>query len=279
VDYTIAPSLGLDADWIKALEGSSAVIHTAARVHVMRERLGDALSEYRRINVEGTLSIARQAAQAGVKRFVFLSSVKVNGEETRLGNPFTEKDTPAPKDPYGQSKLEAELGLQAIANKTGMELVILRPTMIYGPGVKGNFSQMIRIVRLGIPLPLLAVNNRRSMIGLKNCVDFIICAATHKNASGKIFLMSDGEDMSTPDLFMRVGRAMKRSTYLFSFPPWMLTLGASLLNQGKLSTRLINSLQVDIRRARTDLNWAPVRSIDDELLALIEFQRHLMAPH
>ena len=275
VDYAIAPKLERDADWSAALDGVSTVIHTAAGVHIMRERSNDALSDYRSVNVEGTLSLARQAAKIGVKRFVFLSSIKVNGEETKPGKPYTEYDTPAPKDAYGQSKLEAELGLHDIANQTGMEIVILRPTLIYGPGVKGNFARLIKIITLGIPLPLKSIDNRRSMISLKNCVDLIICAAKHDKAAGQTFLMSDGEDLSTPDLIKLLGWAMQKPVRLFAFPPSIMSFGAALINQRGIAQRLIGNLQVDISRARQDLNWTPVQSVKEGLIATVQSTQHI----
>jgi nucleoside-diphosphate-sugar epimerase len=235
----------------------------------MRDRSTDPLSEYRRVNVEGTLSLAEQAAKAGVKRFVFLSSIKVNGEETEPGRPFTEADAPAPKDAYGVSKLEAELGLKQLAMKTGMEVVILRPTMVYGRGVKGNFARMMRVVSMGIPLPLRSVNNRRSMISLKNGVDLILCAAQHEKAAGNTYLMSDGDDLSTPELLRRLGAAMDKPPRLYPFPPTIMELGADLLKQRDIAQRLIGSLQVDISRARLDLNWSPIQSVDEGLRAAV----------
>ena len=270
VDYTIAPTLGRDADWSAALKGVSTVIHTAARVHIMRERSHDALSVYRTVNVEGTLSLARQAAKAGVKRFVFLSSIKVNGEETKPSQPYTEQDTPAPKDAYGQSKLEAEIGLHDIANQTGMEIVILRPTMIYGRGVKGNFARLIKIIALGIPLPLKSIDNRRSMISLKYCIDLIICAAKHDKAAGQTFLMSDGEDLSTPNLIKLLGWAMHKPVRLFAFPPAIMSFGAALINQRDIAQRLMGSLQVDISRARQELNWVPVQLVKEGFKAAVQ---------
>ena len=270
VDYAIAPKLERDADWSAALDGVSTVIHTAARVHIMRERSNDALSDYRSVNVEGTLSLARQAAKIGVKRFVFLSSIKVNSEETKPGKPYTEYDTPAPKDAYGQSKLEAELGLHDIANQTGMEIVILRPTMIYGLGVKGNFARLIKLIALGIPLPLKSVDNRRSMISLKNCVDLIICAAKHDKAAGQTFLMSDGEDLSTPNLIKLLGWAMHKPVRLFAFPPSIMSFSAAVISQRDIAQRLIGNLQVDISRARQDLNWTPVQSVKEGLIATVQ---------
>jgi len=265
INYTIAPRLGRDADWAVSLSGVSTIIHAAARVHAMGDQSGDALTEYRRVNVDGTLSLAEQAARAGVRRFVFLSSIKVNGEETKPGQPYTEADDPAPKDAYGQSKLEAELGLRDISNKTGMEIVILRPPMIYGPGVKGNFARLIKLAELGLPLPFGAVNNQRSMIGLKNCIDLIICAAIHEKASGNVFLMSDGYDLSTTELLKLMCKTMKRPSRLYPLPTSVLYFAAKCINQDAAAQRLLCSLQVDIGVTRKKLNWSPIQSIEDGL--------------
>lgn len=265
INYTIAPRLGRDADWADSLPGVSTIIHTAARVHIMGDQSRDALTEYRRVNVEGTLSLAEQAARAGVGRFVFLSSIKVNGEETKPGQPYTEADDPAPKDAYGQSKLEAELGLRDISNKTGIEIVILRPPMIYGLGVKGNFARLIKLAELGLPLPFGAVNNQRSMIGLKNCIDLIICAAIHENASGNIFLMSDGYDLSTTELLRLLCKTMKKPSRLYPLPAPVLHFAAKFINQDAAAQRLLCNLQVDIGETIKKLNWSPIQSIEDGL--------------
>jgi len=239
----------------------------------MGNRATDALSEYRQVNVNGTLSLAEQAAKLGVRRFVFLSSIKVNGEETTIGTPYTEADMPKPIDAYGQSKYEAEVGLHAIAAKTGIELIIMRPTMIYGPNVKGNFARLLRLISLGVPLPFKSVNNRRSMISMKNCIDLIISAALHERSAGKTFLMSDGEDLSTPDLLTRISLVMQVKPRLFSFPPKLISLSAELFNQREISQRLIGSLQVDIGRARQDLNWTPIQSVNEGLSLTVKSLR------
>ena len=198
-------------DWSVALGGVSAVVHCAARVHMMADTAVNPLAEFRRVNVQGTLNLARQAASAGVRRFVFVSSIKVNGESTQLGFPFTADDAPAPLDDYGVSKMEAEQGLCEIALQTGIEVVIIRPPLVYGPGVKANFAAMMRWLRRGVPLPLGAINNQRSLVALDNLVDLIVTCITHPAAANETFLVSDGEDVSTTELLRRMGQAMRPS--------------------------------------------------------------------
>src|SRR5690554_2902252 len=201
---------GLDADteWTSALEDVSAVIHSAARVHVMNENSTDPLAEFRKVNVEGTLNLARQAAAAGVKRFIFISSIKVNGEGTALDQPYTALDRPAPQDPYGVSKMEAEQRLREIAQQTGMEVVIIRPVLVYGPGVKANFRSMMNWLNKGVPLPLGAIHNKRSLVSLDNLVDLIVTCIDHPAAANQTFLVSDGEDLSTTEMLRRMGEAL-----------------------------------------------------------------------
>lgn len=248
-----------------ALVGASAVIHLAARVHVMRDAAQDPLTEYRQANVAGTLSLARAAAASGVRRFVFLSTIKVNGESTPLGQPFHETDQPAPVDPYAISKLEAELELRALAAATGMELVIIRLPLVYGPGVRANFQSLIRIVRRGWPLPLGAVHNLRSLIGVRNLADVIVRCLDHPKAAGETFLVSDGEDLSSPELVRRLARAMNRRSRVVPVPVSLLHAGASLLNKRDLLQRLADSLQVDSSKVRAVLDWAPPHTVDQEL--------------
>lgn len=249
--------------WAQAVAGHKVVIHCAARVHVMDERSTDPLSEFRRINVDGTLSLARQAAAVGVKRFIFLSSIKVNGESTSLGRPFTALDTPAPQDPYGISKLEAELGLLKIGLETGLEIVIIRPVLVYGPGVKANFRSLMRWVHKGLPLPLGAINNQRSVVALDNLVDLIVTCIDHPAAVGQIFLVSDDDDLSTPRMLRCMGRAMDRPVRLIPIPVVWLENCAALLGKRALAQRLCGSLQVDIRHTRETLNWTPPISVDE----------------
>jgi len=251
--------------WQAALNGRHAVVHAAARVHVMEETAGNPLDEFRRVNVQGTLNLAEQAAAAGVGRFVFISSVKVNGEATRPGRPFTADDAPAPLDAYGISKLEAEQGLREIAARTGMEVVIIRPPLVYGPGVRANFAAMMRWLRRGVPLPLGAIHNQRSLVALDNLADLIVTCLTHPAAANQTFLVSDGQDVSTTELLRRMGQAMNRPARLIPVPAGLLTQAAALLDKGDMARRLCGSLQVDIEKTRTLLGWQPPLTLDQGL--------------
>ncbi|HAL39233.1 MAG TPA: NAD-dependent dehydratase [Polaromonas sp.] len=252
-------------DWSVALGGVSAVVHCAARVHVMADTAADPLDEFRRVNVQGTLNLARQAAAAGVRRFVFVSSIKVNGEATQPGSPFTADDAPAPLDAYGVSKMEAEQGLREIALQTGMEVVIIRPPLVYGPGVKANFSAMMRWLKRGVPLPLGAIHNQRSLVALDNLVDLIVTCLTHPAAANQTFLVSDGEDVSTTELLRRMGRAMGRPARLIPVPASWLKLAAAMVGKRDVAQRLCGSLQVDIEKTRRLLGWTPPISMDEGL--------------
>jgi UDP-glucose 4-epimerase len=254
-----------DTDWQAPLKGVDVVIHCAARVHVMNESEADPLAAFRRANVQGTLRLAEQAAQAGVRRFIFLSSIKVNGEGTPPGRPYTAADQPAPQDPYGVSKLEAEQALQALAAKTGMEVVIIRPVLVYGPGVKANFRSMMSWLNKGVPLPLGAITNKRSLVALDNLVDLIVTCIQHRAAANQVFLVSDDEDLSTSDLLRRMAQALGRPARLLPLPMWLLSGTAQLLGKKALSQRLCGSLQVDIEKTRTLLEWTPAISVDGAL--------------
>ena len=252
-------------NWSAALHGADAVVHLAARVHVMRDRSHDPLTEFRRVNTDGTLNLARQAAAAGVRRFVYLSSIKVNGEATHDGCPFTPNDLAAPQDPYGISKHEAEVGLRTIARTTGMQVVIIRPTLVYGAGAKGNFKSLMKLVARGLPLPLASIDNRRSLVGIDNLVDFIITCLEHPAAANETFLVSDGEDLSTPDLIRRMARAMNRPARLLPVPKSVLMAAAAMLGKRDMAQRLCGSLQVDISKSRALLGWNPPMSVDEGL--------------
>lgn len=265
------PSLETGGDWSPLLEGCEAVVHTAARVHVMRDSATDPLHAYREANVAGTLSLARQAATAGVRRFVFISSIKVNGVQTEVGRPFTGDDISAPLDAYGVSKNEAEQGLRALAAKTGMEIVIIRPPLVYGPGVKANFLSMMHWLNRGLPLPLGAVtDNRRSLVALDNLVDLIVTCLDHPVAANETFLVSDGEDLSTADLLRRLARAMGVPARLLPVPVWLLQAGAAALGKRAMMQRLCGSLQVDIAKTRDLLGWRPPVSVDEGLRRAVE---------
>jgi nucleoside-diphosphate-sugar epimerase len=252
-------------DWSIALADVSAIVHCAARVHVMADTAANPLEAFRRVNVQGTLNLARQAAAAGVRRFVFVSSVKVNGESTQLGSPFRADAVPAPLDAYGISKMEAEQGLRGLATQTGMEVVIIRPPLVYGPGVKANFAAMMRWLRRGVPLPLGAIHNQRSLVALDNLVDLIMTCSTHPAAANQTFLVSDGEDVSTTELLRRMGKAMNRPARLIPVPVSFLKLAATMVGKQDVAQRLCGSLQVDIEKTRQLLGWCPPLTLDQGL--------------
>jgi nucleoside-diphosphate-sugar epimerase len=265
----VVPDIRESTNWSSALRGADVVIHTAARSHVMGHKALNPLIEYRQVNVEGTISLARQAAISGVRRFVFLSSVKVNGESTDL-TAFTSNNLPAPKDPYGLSKWEAERGLWEVASKTGMEVVVVRPPLVYGSGVKGNFARLLDWVRSGVPLPLAAVNNRRSLIGLDNLVDLLIRCVDHPKAAGQTLLVSDGQDLSTPELLHMIANAMGRPARLFPVPVPLLRLGGRMLGRSNEVERLVGSLQVDGSATRELLGWTPPVSVEEGIRRMVE---------
>lgn len=261
----VTTDLGSQADWSIALDRVSAVVHCAARVHVMADTAASPLEEFRRVNVLGTLNLARQSAAAGVRRFVFVSSVKVHGELTRAGHPFTADDTPAPLDAYGASKMEAEQGLREISRQTGMEAVVIRPPLVYGPGVKANFATMMRWLQRGVPLPLGAIHNQRSLVALDNLVDLIVTCLMHPAAANQTFLVSDGEDVSTTELLRRMGRAMGHPARLVPVPTSWLQLAAAMGGKRDVVQRLCGSLQVDIEKTRRLLGWQPPITLDQGL--------------
>ncbi len=264
-DLRPSPSLDASTNWAPLLSGCDAVVHAAARVHVMRETSSNPLAEFRKANVLGTLTLARQAAEAGVRRFIFLSSIKVNGEETMPGRAFTAYDDPAPADSYAISKLEAERGLRELSAETGMEVAIIRPPLVYGPGVKANFRSMLRWVNRGIPLPLGAIHNKRSLVALENLIDLIGLCLEHPAASGRVVLAADGEDLSTTELLQRIGRALDKPARLIRVPCVALRVGAAVLGRGEIAQRLCGSLQVDTTGARALLGWTAPVSVDDAM--------------
>ena len=252
-------------NWNAMFDGITTVVHLAARVHVMQDTEVDPLTAFRFVNVEGTLNLARQAAAAGVRRFVFISSVKVNGESTQPGRAFTEVDAAAPQDAYGQSKHEAEQGLRQLSADTGMEVVIIRPPLVYGPGVKANFAALMSAVQRGWPLPLGAVRNQRSLMALDNLVDFIVTCITHPQAANQTFLVSDGQDMSTTELVRGMAHAAGVPARLLPVPVWALQAGAALLGKGNAVQRLCGNLQVDMSKARSLLGWVPPVAVQEGL--------------
>lgn len=266
-----------DTAWTDALVDVTVVIHLAARVHVMNETAADALSAYRKVNVEGTLNLAKQAALAGVKRFIFISSIKVNGEATALGHPYHEEQAPAPLDAYGLSKYEAELELQQLAKDTGLEVVIIRPVLIYGPGVKANFKAMMRCLALGMPLPLGGIHNQRSLLALDNLIDLIQLCIVHPAAANQTFLASDGMDLSTPELLKAMAEALGKPARLIKLPESLLMLGANLVGKQAMAQRLCGSLQVDNAKARELLGWQPPVSVQEALLKVADAYREAKA--
>ena len=262
----VVGSIDGETDWSIALRDIDTVIHLAARVHVMKDASIDPLTEFRKVNVEGALNLAKQAAKAGVKRFIFISSIKVNGEHTDLDKPFTEVDLADPQDAYGISKFEAEQGLLLIAQQTGMEVVIIRPPLIYGPGVKANFKSMLHFVKRGIPLPFGIINNKRSFVYLGNLISLIIRCIDHPEAANQVFLVSDGEDLSTTQLLTGCAKALGVKARLLPVPQKLIEFFANLLGKQDMAQRLCGNLQVDISKARHLLNWTPPVSVADGLI-------------
>jgi nucleoside-diphosphate-sugar epimerase len=264
-DFIETPSLTGEADWRPLLIGFDVVVHTAARVHVMNEASMDPLAEYRQANVDATLNLARQAVAAGVHRFVFISSIKVNGEQTTLTKPFTENDIPSPQDPYGVSKFEAEQGLLLLAQETGMEVVIIRPPLVYGPGVKANFASMMRWVQRGIPLPLGAINNKRSFVYIENLVSLVVRCIDHPSAANQIFLASDDQDVSTTELLRACASGLSVKSRLLPVPEWLLIPSASAMGKNNVAQRLCGSLQLDVSKAKRLLDWTPPYTLQQGL--------------
>ena len=263
----VVGEFGGATDWASVLAACDTVVHLAARVHVMNDRAQDPLALYRATNTEATLNLARQAAQAGVRRFVFISTIKVNGEGHDAA--YRETDVPAPEDAYAISKWEAEQGLRQIAADTGLEVVILRPPLVYGPGVKANFLRLLRTVARGWPLPLGAIRNRRSLLYLGNFVHAIRLCVEHPAAAGQTFLLDDGEAVSTPDLVRAVARAMRRPAHLLAVPVKVLEFAGTLLGKRAAVARLAGSLWVDSSLIRSRLGWTPPYSMEAGLAATV----------
>ena len=268
IQNVVLTDLNMEAPALEVMQGVDVVIHLAARVHVMKEIALDALATlaaYRTVNVEMTLNLARQAALAGVRRFIYLSSIKVNGERTEFGKPFKPDDIPAPEDPYGISKMEAELALLALSKQTGMEVVIIRPPLIYGPGVGANFMAMMRWVAHRVPLPLGAIHNQRSMLALGNLVDFIATCIGHPRATGQVFLVSDGQDVSVTQLLYKLAYALKVKLCLIPLPIKLIQFVAAALGKSAVAQRLCDNLQVDSTKTQVLLGWMPPLSLDEGL--------------
>jgi nucleoside-diphosphate-sugar epimerase len=263
--FHVSGEIDGNTDWTTGLAGVTTVIHLAARVHVMNEISIDPLAAFRAANVDATLNLARQAVTAGVRRFIFLSSIKVNGESTLPGKPFTAGDKPQPSDPYGQSKWEAEQALFELGTQTGMEVVVIRPPLVYGPGVKANFASMMNWVRRGVPLPFGQLGNRRSLIFVRNLADFILACADRSDAANRTFLVSDGRDLSIAELLCKLSENMGSRSRLFPLPPRFLGSVAALLGQGPAARRLLDCLQVDLCETREATGWTPPFTVDEGL--------------
>lgn len=264
-EQSIVGSIAPDTDWTQALAGVDAVVHLAARVHVMRDRAVDPSTEFRTMNVAATEHLARSAAACGVRRLVFMSSVKVNGETSLADSGLSESDPPAPADPYGRSKWEAELALQRIAATTSLEYVVLRPPLVYGPGVKANFLSLMRWIAGGVPLPLGAIRNHRSLVYVANLTDAIRVCLTDPRAANRTFMISDGEDLSTPELIRRLAGALQRPARIFPVPGAWLSVAARITGQTASLERLSGSLRVDSSGIRRTLDWLPPYSVDQGL--------------
>tara|TARA_Y100001936_G_scaffold226575_2_gene246087 strand:- start:24151 stop:25116 length:966 start_codon:yes stop_codon:yes gene_type:complete len=257
IPLTIVGDLSAQTDWSTALSGVQTIIHTAAYGSHIKGAHRDLLAKFRCVNVEGTLNLARQAVAVGVRRFVFLSSIKVNGEHTILGQPYTADGVPAPSSSYGISKYETEEGLHQLAQETGLEVVIIRPVLVYGPQVKANFRAMMKWLYHGIPLPLGAIYNQRSLVALDNLVDLIVTSVHHPSAPNHTFLVSDGDDISTTALLQLTADALGRSAYLIPIPVQVLDMAAKLIGRADIAQKLCGSLQVDISKTRSVFGWAP----------------------
>ncbi|CAK4070531.1 UDP-glucose 4-epimerase family protein [Vibrio sp. 16] len=260
----LSANIDPSSDYSSLLKSVEVVIHIAARVHVMNDSVSDPLEEYREVNTRGTINLARQAAAAGVKRFVFVSSIKVNGEGTSKDKPFTSADLHAPEDDYGLSKSEAEQQLFEIGKETGMEIVVIRPTLVYGPGVKANFASLMNLVSKGIPLPFGCFkNNKRSLVSVDNLVDLIVTCIDHPNAANQVFLVSDDHDLSTSSMVRHMAQVLGKPTWQLPVPVWCYKLAGKVFNKSDVVDRLTGSLQVDISHTKETLGWVPPQSLQE----------------
>jgi nucleoside-diphosphate-sugar epimerase len=256
--------------WTDALLGCDVVMHLAARVHVMKDNADAPLDAYRAVNVDATMNLARQAVEQGIKRFIFVSSVKVNGEMT-TDKPFSAYDQPIPIDPYGQSKFEAECALRTLSRETGLEVVIIRPPLVYGPGVRANFLKLMQLVKLGLPLPFGNIQNRRSMVALDNLIDLLILCTDHPNAAGKVFMVSDDNDLSLRDLILLIARSMGKNPIMVPVPVDLMMSCVRMLGKTENANRLFGSLQVDITDTKECLGWRPVESVETAMKKTVSY--------
>lgn len=276
VEVAVTGAIDGGTDWADALRGVDVVIHLAARVHVMKETAADPLAEFLKVNLHGTANLAQQAARAGVKRLVYASSVKVNGERTTESRPFVESDEPGPQDAYGMSKWQAEQALQRIAQETGLQVVIVRPPLVYGPGVKGNFISLLAAIDKGIPLPLAGAKNLRSLVYVGNLVDALIVCATHPAAAGQTYLVRDGEDISTAMLVDKIAGALGRKSRSFYFPDGLLRAAAAVLGRSEQIARLSGSLRVSDAKICGELGWVPPYTLEQGLRATADWYLRLL---
>ena len=270
IKYLNIGDITLQKNWKNILAGYDCVIHCASRAHVINEIKINSLETYRLINLKSTVELAKQCSIAGVKRMIFLSSIGVLGSNTNNRKPFLYSDKPNPTDNYALSKYEAEQELSKISKETGLEIVVIRPPLVYGPFAPGNLKRLIKIISYGIPLPFSLINNKKSLVGIDNLINLITLCIEHPSAAGKTFLVSDGEDISTPDLISYITSNMGRSARLFSLPIPLLKLSSQIIGRQREIDRLIGSLQVDINYTRKLLNWAPPVSVKEGIRRMIE---------
>jgi len=271
-DYLVVDGIGPLTDWDDKLVGIDCIIHCAARVHVMNETVDDPLEAFREVNVQGTLALAKAAAKSGVKRFIFVSSIKVNGESTTGRLPYKSSDKPSPEDPYGISKAEAEEGLKLISDETGMEVVIIRPPLVYGPGVKANFAALLKLASTGIPLPFGCINqNKRSMVYVENLISLIVECISNPNAANQTFLVSDDNDLSTKEFVKGLSSGLGKSGLMLPVPNVLFSIAGKVLGKSSVIDRLCGSLQVDISHTKDTLNWQPPYSVEQGFSATAKY--------
>lgn len=263
------PTYGREMNWAPLLDGIDTVIHLAARVHIMKDNATDPLSEFRKANVEATLHLAREAANAGVRRFIFVSTIKVNGETTKSGQPFTAADHPAPQGPYAISKAEAEAALSLLGHQTGLEVVIIRPPLVYGPGVKGNMATLTKLAKLGVPSPFPSISNKRSLVHVKNLCALIRLCVTHPHLNREVFLVSDGKDVSTNDIYLRLLKAHQKYPAEVPIPAWLFRLPLFMPAWRKIYDKMFSNLQVDIEKTVRQLGYTPEPATELALLSSI----------